>query len=548
MEYYQQLQRYFTSLGYSPAAVQQYSQVAYMQAMQQAQQTVSPQQDLIRQFMSLTDGQKMQFAQTWLLRNPQYFKKEPPPPEKKPETEDKKNDKEKTDETKDKDKKETEEKQKKFPVISGTGSISGNSFKSGDDESYQLKVASGGVYNLLSDKGLGINGRYGAGSDANSVVLRETAISFGGSIITFDSKGKLEIDGKDYRANRNDLDGAIERKGGRYVLSAGDYEITLSANESSGVRLSISGTDIKKDGVAPEGLWGVTFDGEEDKRRDIVEKIKVKDYRISSLKNFSFREHNNIAGADTKTGDKKKSVSEEEENLSAWQDSNPTMATALGRIGGGTFQFFGLDMADTKDDASWNMTRLNSSSIYNLFSDKEIQVGAKFSTTGTGALNYPREFGFFADGKIIKVNRASTADGKLSVTVDGTTLGAGSSSGKATMNADQTELTVSTSVDGESWAFKVKADTLNPEGLEMNISGTGLGRNDVRTSGLWGAFIGSGFVGDAGSNDTNGAGFIRDSEGARTWFDYDDMSSALAGYELSGYDTTDEGYSVYEGY
>ena len=224
------------------------------------------------------------------------------------------------------------------------------------------------------------------------------------------------------------------------------------------------------------------------------------------------------------------------------------MATALGKIGVGTFRYFGLDWDDTKDDASWDMTRLNSKSIYNLFSDEEIQVGAKFSTTSTGGLNYPREFGFYADGRVIRVNRASTTDTKLSVTVDGSTLGAGSSNGKATLNAAQTELTVSTTVDGEAWSFTVKADLINTDGLEMYISGTNVGRNDVRTSGLWGAFLGSGFVGDAGINDTDGAGFIRDSVGARTWFDYDDMRDALEMYELSEYDTEDEGYSVYSGY
>jgi hypothetical protein len=304
-----------------------------------------------------------------------------------------------------------------------------------------------------------------------------------------------------------------------------------------------------KDGVAPEGLWGASFDDEKETSRTILAAIQPKDYKISTVRNFDFDDNNNIdAGAKPGTEKPaKKPISEEDENLSIWQDSNPKVATALGKVGGGTFQYFGLAMANTADDASWNMTKLNSSSIYNLFSDQEIQVGAKFNSTNSG-LNYPREIGFLVDGRVVKINRSSTADTKLSVSVDGTTLAASASNGKASLNAAQTELTVSTTIDGETWSFTVKADSVNNDGIELNISGTGVGNNDVRTSGLWGAFLGSGFVGDAGTNDTDGAGFIRDSVGARTWFDYGDMRDALDSYQLSDYDTEDEGYSVYSGY
>jgi hypothetical protein len=554
MEYFQQLQTYFQGLGHSPQAAQYYSQLAYLQMMQQAQQAQNPrdnQQEMIRQFMSLNDGQKMQFAQNWLLKNPQFFKRETPEtpkpaPTPKPvatETEDE------TDDKKTEDKKKETEKPK-FPVISGTGTIDGADFKSGDGEKYTVKVASGSAYNLLSDKGLGINGKYGTKADSTDLILKEAAISFGGSIITIDDSGELKIDKKDFKSDKNDLDGAIEKKGSRYIIKAGDYEITVSATASSGVKFSITGTDIKKDGVAPEGLWGVTFDGTEDTKREIASKVVPKDYKIASVRKFDFTNNNNIDGGDTTgTTDTKKKTTKttEEEYLSLWQDANPTLATVLGKIGGGTFQYFGLDMADTKDDSSWNMTKLNSSSIYNVFSDSEIQVGAKFNKT-TGGLNYPREFGFYVNDKVIKVNRNNTTDGKLSVSVDGTTLGAGSTSAKATLSADQNSLTVESTVDGETWKFTVRADMANAEGLEMDISGTGVGKNDVRTSGLWGAFIGSGFVGDAGTNDNNGAGFIRASSGLRTWFDEGDMDEALESYELSEYETVDEGYSVYSGY
>lgn len=77
MEYYQKLSNYFAAQGYAPQQVSYLSMAAYVQAQQQAMQaTMSPQQAMIQQFMSLNDGQKMQFVQKWLLQNPSFFKKE----------------------------------------------------------------------------------------------------------------------------------------------------------------------------------------------------------------------------------------------------------------------------------------------------------------------------------------------------------------------------------------------------------------------------------------------------------------------------------------
>jgi hypothetical protein len=77
MEYYQKLSTYFAAQGYAPQQVSYLSMAAYVQAQQQVMQaTMSPQQALIQQFMSLNDGQKMQFVQKWLLQNPSLFKKD----------------------------------------------------------------------------------------------------------------------------------------------------------------------------------------------------------------------------------------------------------------------------------------------------------------------------------------------------------------------------------------------------------------------------------------------------------------------------------------
>lgn len=77
MEYYQKLNSYFTGQGYAPDAAAYLSTAAFVQAQQQAMQPpISNEQALIQQFMSLNDGQKMQFVQKWLLQNPQFFVKD----------------------------------------------------------------------------------------------------------------------------------------------------------------------------------------------------------------------------------------------------------------------------------------------------------------------------------------------------------------------------------------------------------------------------------------------------------------------------------------
>jgi hypothetical protein len=436
-------------------------------------------------------------------------------------------------------------------VVTGlSGYVEGKTFKGGDGENYTVNMLANTNYNILSDKNLGVNAKIG-----NDGKITAAGLYVDGVELRFSDDGSLKIDGKPYVSKTNDGDGLVTRSSGRFVVTYGAYKITLSQSSERGIRIAIAGTDVLKDGVAPEGLWGATFDGTKDDASDIRALLKAAEFKVSKINDWAYEEHNNI-GEDIDQAEE----TPEEINFQKWADKTPQAYAnrVYGSIGGGAFKYMGALPADgvadtdTTDDSTWRMNRLDSNKIYNVFSDQNVQVGAKFNSIENGE-EVPREFGFYVDGRIIRVVR--TTGSTLSVSVDGVEMTADGTNGRATLSANRTKLTVTGSNDGEAWSFDVTADTsagipVQSGALEMTIKGQP-NRNQTRTSGLWGAFLDTGFKGDAGvSNDDNGRGFIRDFEGSRTWWDYTDgdMSDALQAYVLSSYDTTDEGFSVYDGY
>jgi hypothetical protein len=75
MEFYRKLLSGFAAQGYAPFQSEYLSKGLFMDAQQKAvDKGKSQQQVLIQQFMNLNYGQKMQFVQAWLLKNPQFFK------------------------------------------------------------------------------------------------------------------------------------------------------------------------------------------------------------------------------------------------------------------------------------------------------------------------------------------------------------------------------------------------------------------------------------------------------------------------------------------
>lgn len=178
----------------------------------------------------------------------------------------------------------------KMPVLSGKGTMQGNSFKSGDGETYTLDLKAGQNYNLLSDKGVGVNGRYAImGADEGTdgeLGLSNVALQIGGSLVTYDNDGYLEIDGKKYSSSNN-LGGAIKRNSnGSYSIDTAEYDFTLAKDSQRGIKVSVTGTNVLKDGVAPDGLWGAAFDGEVETSRELRRNTTEKEFELERLKEF----------------------------------------------------------------------------------------------------------------------------------------------------------------------------------------------------------------------------------------------------------------------
>jgi hypothetical protein len=425
----------------------------------------------------------------------------------------------------------------KMPVLSGKGTIQGNSFKSGDGETYTLDLKAGKNYNLLSDKGVGVNGRYAVmGADetnAGELGLSHVALQIKGCSVTFDNEGYLEIDGKKF-SKTNDLGGAIKRNtNGSFTIDTDEYDFTLAKDSQKGIRVSVNATNVLKDGVAPDGLWGASFDGDVETSRELRRSITEKEFEIDRLKQFDYEEHNNIGGKGGKPSDPDKDL---EDNLDAWLDKEVSYTTGTGSIGAGKMSFTGDD-GSVFDSL---ISKLKSGRIYNLFSDEGIQVGGKFAQNAAGK-NIASEFGFYINGRRVVV----TKDENGNMKVNGGEPTAADIAAGITKNAAG-EIVVKSIGDGEEWNFTVSPGTAET-GLNLAIAGKNIGSNDTRTSGLWGELMGTRSFNAAAGLDDDGAGYIRNAEGELTSLRDADITSALETYELSGYTDTEGGWSNYEG-
>lgn len=424
----------------------------------------------------------------------------------------------------------------KMPVLSGKGTIQGNSFKSGDGETYTLDLKPGQNYNLLSDKGVGLNGRYAVlGADDTNpgeLGLSHVALQINGSTVTFDNDGYLEVNGKKF-SKTNDLGGAIKRNtNGSYTIDTAEYDFTLAKDSQRGVRVSLTGHNVLRDGVAPAGLWGSSFDGEVETSRELRRNITEKEFELERLKQFDYEEHNNIGAKGAKASDPDKDL---EENLDSWLDKEVSYTTGSGTINGGTLSFTGDD--GTLFDSA--ISKLKPGRIYNLFSDEGIQVGGRFATNTQGR-NIATEFGFLVDGRRVVVTNDNGT-----MRVNGGEPTAADIAAGITKNAAG-EIVVKTENGGEEWSFTVGRGT--PEtGLNLAISGKEIGSNDTRTSGIWGELMGTRSSNAAIGLDDDGAGYIRNARGELTSLKDADIAAALESYELASYSDTEGGWSNYEG-
>jgi hypothetical protein len=392
-------------------------------------------------------------------------------------------------------------------AFTGKGSIDGASFKSADGESYSLSPVSGRSYNLLSDKGLQLNGLYD-GKNISTVGL-----SVGDDVLTFTRDGLLMIGDKPFNVKKNSLDGKITKSGETFTIATNEYLIKLSKG-TSGVKVAIEATNAAADGVKPDGLWGASFDGVKQSGADVASDITVRDYVLDSLLEFSGNE-----------------IDAERQNQLIWQAFNPKVTGVSLRLNGNLVNY---TSTEASPDIGFAYNKVNTGTFYNLFSDLDFQVSGKFSLVGTD--KKLTETSIEAEGMRYTF-KLDTAGALVAQDENGRVITA--STGALVKNTDGTFTVKSGNDDNQ----EVKIGKGSGAWLDLTVTGNS-GTNAVRSSGLLGDLIG--FKKDEGTTDDDGVGYLRDADGA-TLRNLSDLADALEAYVLDAFETSG-GRSVYEGY
>ena len=157
----------------------------------------------------------------------------------------------------------------KMDPIAGKGRIWGDPhFIGADGGKYDVQGRAGGIYNLLSDKGFQMNGRFDAWGSGGATVVGEVGIVANGNRITVEKDGDVMVNG---RALKNGQcvtlwDGTrVSKKSGKVDIKSAEWDVSISTHGKGSrayLNIDVSTDNAVADGVKPHGLLGQTFDGD----------------------------------------------------------------------------------------------------------------------------------------------------------------------------------------------------------------------------------------------------------------------------------------------
>ena len=200
--------------------------------------------------------------------------------------------------------------------IAGTARIWGDPhFVGADGGQFDVQGEAGKTYNLLSDRGFQMNGRFDSWGSAGATVVGEVGISAGTNYINVEKSGKAVVNGQvlndgDRVALRGG--GYVEKKGNEVTVKSGEWEVNFQTHRDH-INMDITTSNAVADGVRPHGLIGQTFDGDgkarngdkgagvqgggaiEDINGNIArsgDKSAVKSYEVAALWDTNFQHHN----------------------------------------------------------------------------------------------------------------------------------------------------------------------------------------------------------------------------------------------------------------
>lgn len=205
-------------------------------------------------------------------------------------------------------------------VIAGTGRIWGDPhFVGADGGKYDVQGEAGKIYNLLSDDGFQMNGRFDAWGGGGATVVGEVGINAKGDRIRVDGDGNVSVNGRELEDGervRLAHGGYVRKDGDEITVKSGEWTVEFDAKTSSRgnyLNMDVSTNNAVADGIKPHGLLGQTFDGDGlarngDKGRgaqgggaieaiwgstaDRGDKTTVENYEVRSLTDTTFNTFN----------------------------------------------------------------------------------------------------------------------------------------------------------------------------------------------------------------------------------------------------------------
>ena len=204
--------------------------------------------------------------------------------------------------------------------IAGTARIWGDPhFIGADGGQFDVQGEAGKTYNLLSDRGFQMNGRFDAWGSGGATVVGEVGITAGTNYINVEKTGKAVVNGhvlKDGERVALRGGGYAEKNGSEVTVTSGEWEVNFQTQRDH-INMDIKTQNAVADGVRPHGLIGQTFDGDGKARNGdkgagvqgggAIEDVHVhiaragdtsavKSYEVAALWDTNFQHHNRDSG------------------------------------------------------------------------------------------------------------------------------------------------------------------------------------------------------------------------------------------------------------
>jgi hypothetical protein len=211
-------------------------------------------------------------------------------------------------------------------VIKGEGRIWGDPhFIGADGGKYDVQGQAGKVYNLLSDQGFQMNGRFDKYDDKGATVVGQVGIRAGSDVIEVSKAGRVTVNGqevKDGQKVRLADGGFVERDGKEVTVKSGEWTVEFQANGRY-LNMDVKTENANADGVKPHGLLGQSFDGDGIARNgdkgkgaqgggaietmantftEAGDKLTIHDYEVDGIHDVGFMGHNRFGDGSVTVG------------------------------------------------------------------------------------------------------------------------------------------------------------------------------------------------------------------------------------------------------